>query len=188
MAKNVSITKEIIINATINLVRENGQQSINARDVAKHIGCSTQPIYSCFKNMFSLKMEVVKKANEIFENCVNEVINKNSDNTYKESGITYIKFARDEKELFKLLFMRDRKDEIISQKLEGEHIDYILDIISENLNISKEKAYKFHTNMWVFVHGIATMIATGYYNYSDEQISELLTEQYWAYYKLYSNK
>ena len=37
---------------------------------------------------------------------------------YKASGIAYIQFAKEEKELFKLLFMRDRTGEKIEENRE----------------------------------------------------------------------
>ena len=36
----------------------------------------------------------------------------------------------------------------------------------------------FHLEMWVYVHGIATMIATGYLNWEVETVSRMLTDAY----------
>lgn len=79
---------------------------------------------------------------------------------YKASGMAYIRFAKEEKELFKLLFMRDRSDENITEN--KEEISPLIDLIKQNLNISEEEAYLFHLEMWIFVHGVAAMAATSY--------------------------
>lgn len=39
------ISREAIINAAIDVLREGGAMAINARSIAKKLECSTQPIY-----------------------------------------------------------------------------------------------------------------------------------------------
>ena len=95
---------------------------------------------------------------------------------YKASGMAYIAFARREKELIKLLFMRDRTEERIDAK--DDSIDDIIAIISRNTGLSAEDARLFHLEMWIFVHGIATMIVTNYLDWEEEHISRALTDAY----------
>ena len=38
------ISKEAIIDAAVDVLRDGGEGAINARSVAKQLGCSTQPI------------------------------------------------------------------------------------------------------------------------------------------------
>ena len=49
------VSKEQIIDAAVEVLRDDGFSAINARSVAKKLGCSTQPIYFSFKNMDELK-------------------------------------------------------------------------------------------------------------------------------------
>lgn len=42
--------------------------------------------------------------------------------------------------------------------------------------------------MWIFVHGIATMIATDYLEISDDDISFMLTDMYQGLLKRFSEK
>ena len=95
---------------------------------------------------------------------------------YKASGIAYIQFAKEEKELFKLLFMRGRTDEKIEEN--REEIRPILDLIMKNLGIDENEAYFFHLELWLYVHGIATMIATNYLEWDIEFIDKALTDAY----------
>ena len=94
---------------------------------------------------------------------------------YKASGIAYIRFAKEEKELFKLLFMRDRSNEKIKGTAEGEDI---IALIQKNTGLDKEQAFMFHLEMWVYVHGIAVMIATSYLEWDWDMISRMLTDAY----------
>ena len=45
------VTREDILEGALNTLRESGFASVNARSVAKNLGCSTQPIYLSYKNM-----------------------------------------------------------------------------------------------------------------------------------------
>ena len=178
MPTKAKITTEMVINAGFNLVKENGWEGVNARKVANYLGCSTQPIYSCFLNMESLKQEIIKKATSVYDEYIKNYSSVKTDKKYLQFGLAYIMFAKQEKNLFKLLFMRDRQNEVVSQKMQDNNLDLILTTISEKLKISKEKAYNIHLHMWVFTHGIASMIATNYVNFTFEQIEGLLINQF----------
>ena len=54
----------------------------------------------------------------------------------------------------------------------------LLRILSANTGMSEDEAYFFHLEMWVYVHGIATMIATDYLDWDEELISRMLTDAY----------
>ena len=56
------ISKEAIIDAAVDVLREGGAAAINARSVAKKLGCSTQPIYLSFQNMDDLKAAMTQRA------------------------------------------------------------------------------------------------------------------------------
>lgn len=78
--------------------------------------------------------------------------------------------------LFKLLFMRDRTHENIEE--DREKIKPLLHLIQQNLGINEEEAYMFHTEMWLYVHGIATALATSYLVWNEEFISKALRDGY----------
>ena len=94
---------------------------------------------------------------------------------YKASGMAYIRFAKEEKELFRLLFMRDRTGETLQ---EDRNIDGIMELIRQNTGMDEEHARLFHIEMWIYVHGIATMCATSYLDWDKDMISRMLTDAY----------
>ena len=59
------VSKEQIIDAAVEVLRDDGFSAINARSVAKKLGCSTQPIYFSFKNMDELKAALTQRAIEL---------------------------------------------------------------------------------------------------------------------------
>lgn len=176
MPPKVKITKEEIIAAAVALVREYGIDALNARALAKLLNCSTQPIFSNYASMEELKADVMVRANEIYQRYISDGMTDPKCPTYKGSGLAYIDFARKERELFKLLFMRDRSDEEIRE--ERESIADILQVISKNTGLGPDDAYMFHIEMWVYAHGIAVMIATSYLDWDEALIGRMMTDAY----------
>lgn len=174
MPPKIKVEKEDIIKAAAELVRESGVNSINARAVAARLGVSTQPIFSNYSSMDKLKADVLEYAHTVYCGYLERGMTSGEYPVYKASGMAYIQFAKEERELFKLLFMRDRTGEKITQN--DDEVKPIIDIIMNNLGISMEEATMFHTEMWVYVHGIAAMIATAYLEWDRETISRMLTD------------
>lgn len=173
MPPKIKFTKEQIINAAIGIVREKGIEYLSARAVASELGSSPQPLFSYFENMEELKKAVILGAEELYNSYTQKVVTEEKYPIYKSIGIAYIKFAREEKQLFKLLFMCENTEETQGNKMD---ISGVIDVIKKNVDIPDEKAELFHFEMWTFVHGIAAMTMTGYINLSEDMISEMLTD------------
>ena len=175
MPPKVKINREDIINTAINLAKQNGIDNINARNLATALGCSTQPIFSNFSSMEELEESVVAAAYEIYLGFIKNEIESDKYPKYKAFGMAYIRFAREEKELFKLLFMRDRRGE--DTALSPDFKDSVKLIIEAN-GINEEKAILLHLEMWSCVHGIGTMLATSFLSLDEELISQIISDVY----------
>lgn len=176
MPPKFKFTKDEIINAALNVTRNNGISGLTARALAAELGCSVKPIFGLFKNMEEVQQEVLTASNLLYQNYLREDMAEGKYPPYKASGMAYIRFAKEERELFKLLFMRDRSNEKIKEN--KEEIKPLMQLIQQNLGISEDEAYLFHLEMWLYVHGIATMIATSYLDWDDEFISGVITDAY----------
>lgn len=176
MPPKFKFTREQIVAAALEVTRKNGITGLTARGLAAELGSSAKPIFGLFQNMEEVQREVVSAANTLYQSYIKKGMADNKFPPYKASGIAYIQFAKEEKELFKLLFMRDRTDEKIEEN--REEIRPILDLIMKNLGIDENEAYFFHLELWLYVHGIATMIATYYLEWDIEFIDKALTDAY----------
>ena len=176
MPPKFKFTRDEITNAALNVTRKNGISGLTARALAAELGCSVKPIFGLFKNMEEVGQEVFIASDLLYQNYLSEDMANGKYSTYTASGMAYIRFAKEERELFKLLFMRDRSREKIEEN--KEEIRPLMQLIQQNLGISEDEAYLFHLEMWLYVHGIATMIATSYLDWDDEFISRVLTDAY----------
>ncbi len=176
MPPKIKITKEKIIDVAIDMVRREGLSALNARNIAQELHCSTQPIFSNFASMEELKYAVIEKAETIYLAFSNAVIRSTDYPPYKASGMAYIRFAKEERELFRLLYMRDRsKEQIPPTTTLGEQVS---EMVESNTGLTGQAAQLFHLEVWAFVHGIATMITTEYCDLDEALISQMLTHAY----------
>ena len=176
MPRKTKVTKADILETAVQLVRQDGSVALNARNLAKKLNCSTQPNYSNFNSMDEVRVEVIRQAEALYDQYIRDDMGSGKYPPYKASGMAYIRFAVEERELFKLLFMRDRSKEVLPGITPD--IEVLMEIIQKNVGISREKAERFHLSMWSHVHGIATMAATSYLQLDWELISLMLTEVY----------
>lgn len=175
MPPKVKITKEDIIETAIDLVRANGEQAMNARAIAAALNCSTQPIFSNFATMDALQKSVLIAAYDHYLGFIKNEVESGRYPQYKAFGMAYVRFANDEKELFKLLFMRDRSGEDMSPSPDFEES---VKMIMKANGVTIEKARLMHMETWTCVHGIGTMLATSFLPLEWELISDMLTDVY----------
>ena len=177
MPRKTVILKEDIIKTSVEIVRTSGPDALNARAVAKALGCSTQPVFSNFRNMQDLMDSVVGRSLELYDDFIRKEFGHNQGYPpYKTYGMGYIRFAMEESNLFKLLFMRDRRNE--ESSAEDKTFYEVIPLIMKTLNLTEKEAQMFHLEMWTFVHGIAAMSATSYCKWDMEQASKALTDIY----------
>lgn len=178
MPPAVRFTREAILNAALSLVRKEGPEALNARSVARELGGSTQPIFRIFTSMDQLRSELIRVATERCRQQLMSRITSNRD-AYLEMGMGYVLFARDEPQLFKLLFLRDRT----SPNVVDAEVDYAwaFETIQRSTGYDLDTAKMLYERTWSFIHGLATSFATKYAPFiSEDKIRALLTEGYSA--------
>lgn len=177
MPKRLKITREEIINAAFEIARKEGMEKVSNRAIAKKLNSSIRPIYYQFKNAEELHQEVCKKIDNYFYDFL---LKNNSDeySKYRQVGINYITFAKKEKKLFQAMFMSGTKLSLKDLFESGGNYNKIKDIIKAKIKIEDEKINSFHAKMWIFSHGIATLVATSAVVLSDDDIKKLLTEEF----------
>lgn len=176
MPPKFKFTREEIVAAALELTRERGIDALTARALADRLGSSAKPIFSLFSGMEELHRAVLTAADALYHERLRADMERSEYPPYKASGMSYIRFAREERALFRLLFMRDRSHEPPEEP--GEELLPLIRLIRENTGLSEQDAYRFHLESWIYVHGIATMLATAYLEWDTEFISRALTDMY----------
>lgn len=169
-------TQAQIVAAAVELTRQKGFDAVTARDLGAALGTSSKPVYTAFDNMSQLKEAVILAAQKIYLRFCDEETVSGKYPAYKATGMAYIRFAREERNLFRLLFMRDRSGEAVCAN--DESYDNVIHIVETLTGLDHQDANLFHAEMWIVVHGIATMFATAYMDWDMELVSRMLTDIY----------
>lgn len=180
MSKNVTITKEMILASAFDIVREKGLEGISNRELAKKLNCSIRPIYYQFQNVEELYNELYVEIEKYFYKFLMDNMNDDMPK-YKQVGINYIKFAKEEKEFFKILFMSEIDlglNDFIAKDMED--FKELSKLIKISTNLNDEDIESFHIKMWIFSHGLATLVASSTLNISDKQLKQLLSLEFQA--------
>jgi AcrR family transcriptional regulator len=175
MPPKVKIAKQDIINTALDLIRKEGEEAVNARSIAAALSCSTQPVFSNFATMDELQEAMLLAAHDRYLGFLKSEAESGKYPPYKSFGMGYIRFAREERELFKLLFMRDRGGEDLTPTPDFEAS---VDMIMAANGVTREEAFLMHMEMWACVHGIATMTATSFLSLDEDLIGEMLSDVY----------
>ncbi len=182
MPPTVRFTRDAVLHAACQLMRREGMEALNARAIAKELGGSTQPIFRLFTNMEDLHRELILYVARQFQAHA-EADMAQSDSPYIQLCTTYLLYGRDEPELFKLLFMRDRVSE--GQYSDQTNFDLVFNIIKKETPLDDETALRFFECTWLFIHGLAVCIATKYIPCQDERyLISMVKEAYNAAVKM----
>ena len=180
MPTKIRISKDMILDAAFEIVRKDGMEKLSNRELASKLKCSIRPIYYQFENVEEMQKELYMKIEQYFykfllDNMIEGIPQ------YKQVGINYIRFAKKEKKLFQTLFMSDiglTPDAFVAK--DGEDYKQIEKLIRKSANLKEEDIKDFHTKMWIFCHGIATLVANDTIKLTDKQIQDLLSYEFQA--------
>jgi len=172
LPKQMIFTKEVVLNTTYELVKNEGMESVNARRIAKELHSSVHPIFRHFKDMEELKAAVYEKIYSKYQEYM--LSGEHEERAYKKMGLSYIKFAKDYPEFFKIIFMQKTNLNAENFMMADSTGDAVIKAGQKLTNLSFEEQKQFHKKVWIFTHGIACLVATKTIEITDEEISELL--------------
>ena len=178
MARKVQISKEIILQAALEMLIRKGYSAINIKTLSKKIGCSTQPLVWHFENMEGLRKALAEYAlnyaNEKMRSCM-----QNGMETFVDFGIAYINLAFDEPNLFKYLYMSGESGFQAGGfyvLVNADENAIIAGQIAGYLKISEEDASHFLQNIMIYTHGLASFIASGIITSSKEEVKAMVKQ------------
>ena len=167
------ITREMILDAAYTLAREQGIDSVNARSISQQLGCSTQPVLYYFKRVEDIRREVYAMADAY--HSVSLMQPTDDENPMIAIGLNYIRFAAQEKALFRLLFQSDNfAGQNIADLIDAPEILPFLEIFQSEAELTLEQAKIVFKSLMLLVHGCASMLANNTMEYNENEIIPIL--------------
>ena len=152
-----------IIETAFQLIREKGWNAVSVRSIAKKVGSSTMPIYSHMGSMEELENELHSKAQALLKEFQQRHY---TEHVLLNLAFGYVAFARDERNLFRYLFLEKPQQRPLEDGAEMKAA-FLADF-GENSEAGKALAglrEAGHETMiqytWVFTHGLATLVNGG---------------------------
>ncbi len=174
MAPKNKFTKEEMIAAAMQVVRTNGIDGLTAKTMADELGTSTQPVFTAFGSMDTVKHEVYAAAVRMYDGYVD--IGLKEEIPFLGVGMQYIRFAREEPELYRFLFLTHTQDQEYSVMKSMRHFrELVRPTLMSIYHITVEEADLYFRDLWFVVHSLSTLIVTGDCPYSDREIGQILT-------------
>lgn len=177
MPPKAKFTKEEIVEAALNIVREDGISNLTARALGAKLGSSARPIFTVFQNMDEVQQAVIDSAKNLYSTYIQKGLSEPL--AFKGVGIQYILFSIHEPVLFQLLFMKEQKDipDLPSVlMLIDDNFDKILLSIKDAYQLDDASSRKLYQHLWIYTHGIAALCATKMCRFTGEEINSMITE------------
>lgn len=173
MSRKERFLKEDLLNGGVEFIRTYGIEKLNVRDLAKFIGCSTQPIFRNYSNIEEYKRDLKEALHKDYEKYISNYIDK--DKYLLTISYAYALYAKNESNIFRALFITSLAgsrtiEEVINSSWNRETIEYTV----KTFNISMKDAEKLYRDVRFYTHGIATQLSCNSIKLNDDELYNLI--------------
>ena len=174
MARPISITKDKILAAALDIVRKGGPDALTARSLSADLGCGANALFSSFGSIQGIRDAVKAEARRLYQLRVSAGFSLNP--PFKGFGMAFLWFAVDEPQLFSLIMdastptnsFKDYIDTFVGFKEE------CLAAIGDSFGLQDSEAEQFYYQMILIALGLAQTCTLGGSTLSIPQASEML--------------
>ena len=179
MPPKVKITREMIEEASFEIIRKEGHENLNARTIAKYLNCSTQPVLYSFKTVDEIRESAYELADRYHVGYI--MPDGKDDNPLLTLGLNYVRFGHEEKNLFRFLYQTDKFGGMDIDSLMGNPglLD-ILNVVAREVNCDIGEARKMFLTFFSVAHGLASLLANNSMKYDEEQITDMLKKVFYG--------
>ena len=175
MARKKEIDKQRILDAAYKLAVRGGIESLTARNIAKAVKCSTQPIYLEFENMQDLRNQVLAKiSDELKSNTLQQNF---TGEPLIDLDLSYLYFAKEHIDLFRAMFVDGKfGNQMIVDTLMGLGVEKFKQQFDAE-QFSEERLNHIVISNWIAATGLATLLINKMANFSQAQMISVLKAQ-----------
>ena len=174
MARPVSITKDSILAAALDIVRKGGSGALTARSLSAALGCGANALFTSFGSIQGIRDAVKAEARRLYQLRVGSGFSLNP--PFKGFGMAFLWFAVDEPQLFSLIMDADAPvasfenyiDTCVGFKKE------CLTAIQASFGLEEKNAEMLYYQLILVALGLAQTCTRGGSTLSIPQASEIL--------------
>ncbi|MFV0559482.1 MAG: TetR/AcrR family transcriptional regulator [Enterococcus sp.] len=167
-------TKEQILKAAYEVISKEGFSGFTARNIAKKMGISTQPIYLEFKNMDDLKNTLL---DSIFDKLRNDIFPvEHTGDSVVDLNLNYINFAKKQHQLYMALYIDEHGG---GQRMRDFSYDYFTNLIKTDeayAELTSKQIEALFNGLWIVSTGLASLMTSGIMHPTEDQIIDLIKQ------------
>jgi AcrR family transcriptional regulator len=179
MPPKVKVTKQMVADASFELVRAGGHENLNARAIAERLGCSTQPVLYNFSTMDEIREAVYIIADEYHTAFI---MPKETDaDPMLALGLNYVRFGHEEKNLFRFLFQTDKFGGMdVDALLNNPDLSAVIEVMARGLACEAHEAREMFLTFFCVAHGLASLLANNSMEYDEGQCRKMLEQVFFG--------
>ena len=179
MPPKVRITKEMVTDASVEIIRRNGHESLNARTIAEYLNCSTQPVLYNYRTVDEIREAAYAVADSYHTAFI---MPKETDgNPMLALGLNYVRFGYEEKNLFRFLFQTNQFGGMDVVALMGDPaLSGIMDVMAAGLQCGIDEAREMFLTFFCVAHGLASLLANNSMEYDEAQARRMLEDVFFG--------
>lgn len=171
MPRKPKYTKEELINTAVDIIREEGEDALSARNLVKRLGTAPATIFTHFPSMDCLEEALTEKAKSIYNVYVERGLSKTP--PFKGFAIEHVKFSQEEPNLYHFLFMRSQRAKTMDEVLKREgHKERLVEEAMRVFDCTKEVAEEVYENLVIYMFGLSSLCSKGICSFSEEELAQ----------------
>ena len=175
MSTKPKITKDLLLEAGMRILRKEGENALNARNIAAELNCSTQPLLYHFGSVEAFKDALYQQA-DAFHTAYLMESDAAAANPMLSIGLRYIRFGAEEGNLFRFLFQSDHlRDADLRDLMQSPQLAPILQILQREADLTSKQAADVFAALELAVHGYASFLANNSMPYDPAYAAEMLS-------------
>ena len=173
MAPKVRITKQMVADASFEIIRTSGHENLNARKIAEHLGCSTQPVLYSFRTVDEIRDAAYETADRYHTDFI--MPDETEPEPMLALGLNYVRFGYEEKNLFRFLFQTDKfGGKSIEVLMSDPELSGIMEIMANGMDVGTEEARDMFLTFFCVTHGLASLLANNSMEYDEGKCRRML--------------
>lgn len=191
MPPKPKFSKDEIVDAALEIVRERGIDALTARELGAKLGSSARPIFTVFASMDEVAQAVREEAQRQYDEHVRKAAKVSDVPAFKAAGQLMLSYAKQYPKLFSLLFMQEHDSahdfaDVFASL--GDTAPLSVEFIRRDYGLTEDESMSLFKHLWMFTYGLSVLCATGMCVFSDAELSQMLTEQFTASIKSIKSK
>ena len=174
MPPKVRITKEMVAEASFEVVRSQGHENLSARTIAEYLGCSTQPVLYNFKTVDEIREAAYAIADVYHTQFI--MPKETDEDPMLALGLNYVRFGYEERNLFRFLFQTNKFGGMnVDALLNDPNLSGILEVMANGFGCGTEEAREMFLTFFCVAHGLASLLANNAMEYNEELCRKMLS-------------